>query len=113
MDVADQPIPVRACWLSWLAVATSDQAEVVRSIGLTDVRASTWSDGVDLVDAIAHSGDDRFSTVVVTPALNGWVLVFGAWLGLSYLACADRVTWLCEKLSALRQGPGVFSQRTE
>ncbi|GIE91619.1 hypothetical protein SAMN06264365_13159 [Actinoplanes regularis] len=100
MDVADHPIPVHACWLSWLAVATSDQAEVVRSIGLTDVRASTWSIGVDLVDDIAHSGNDRFSTVVVTPALNGWVLVFGAWLGLPYLACTDRVTRLCEQFSA-------------
>ncbi|WP_430785489.1 hypothetical protein [Actinoplanes sp. G11-F43] len=31
MDVAGHPIPVLACWLSWLAVATSDQAEVVRA----------------------------------------------------------------------------------
>ncbi|MBE1489637.1 hypothetical protein [Plantactinospora soyae] len=100
MDVADKPVPVRACWLSWLAVATSDQGDVVRLLGLTGVRPSTWSDGMDLVDDVAHSGDGRFSTVVVTPPLDGWILVFGAWLGLPYLARTDRVTQLCEELSA-------------
>ncbi|MEH1166054.1 hypothetical protein V6V47_11785 [Micromonospora sp. CPCC 205539] len=99
MDVDDKPMPVRACWLSWLAVATSAQAEVVRLLGVTNVRPSTWSDGVSLVDEVAHSGDRRFSTVVVTPALNGWILVFGAWLGLPYLARTDRVTQLCTELS--------------
>ncbi|MBF9133738.1 hypothetical protein I0C86_33105 [Plantactinospora sp. S1510] len=100
VDAADEPMPVRTCWLSWLAVATSDQDAVTRLLGLTDVRPSTWPDGVDMVDKIAHSGAGRFSTVVVTPALNGWILVFGAWLGLPYLARTDQVTRMCEELSA-------------
>lgn len=100
MEAADAPMPIRTCWLSWLAVATSDQGAVTRLLGLTDVRPSTWPEGVDLVDKIAHSGDRRFSTVVVTPALNGWVLVFGAWLGLPYLARADQIKQMCAELSA-------------
>ncbi|WP_143049610.1 hypothetical protein [Asanoa ishikariensis] len=100
MDVADEPMPVRACWLSWLAVATSDQAALVRRLGLTEVRPSTWPEAVNLVDEVAHSREGRFSTVVVTPALNGWTLVFGAWLGLPYLARMDPITKLCEDLSA-------------
>lgn len=100
MESADLPMPVTACWLSWLAVATSDQAEVVRLLGLREVRPTTWSDGVDLIDEVAHSGDSRFSTVVVTPALDGWILVVGAWFGLPYLARTDPVTRWCEQLSA-------------
>ncbi|MDR6319607.1 hypothetical protein [Actinoplanes couchii] len=100
MNVVDRPVPIRACWLSWLAVNTADQAAVVRQLGLTDVRACTWATGADLVDKVAHSGEDRFSTVVVTPDLSGWTLVFGAWLGLPYLAATDRVTRHCEQLSA-------------
>ncbi|GLW27753.1 hypothetical protein [Actinoplanes regularis] len=99
MNVANDPMPVRSCWLSWIAVAASDQTEVVRLLGLTDVRLGTWSAGVDLVDEVAHSGDDRFSTVVVTPVLDGWILVFGAWLGLPYLERTDSITQLCEEFS--------------
>src|SRR5512133_2893066 len=92
-------MPVNACWLSWLAVAACDQAEVVRLLGVTDVQPSTWPDGVDLVDDVAHRGDGRFSTVVVSPVLDGWVLAFGAWFGLPYLARTAAVTQLCEQFS--------------
>ncbi|SNT44324.1 hypothetical protein SAMN05421812_10699 [Asanoa hainanensis] len=44
--VADGPMPVRAYWLSWLAVATAGQAALVRRLSLTEVRPSTWPEAV-------------------------------------------------------------------
>jgi len=41
----------------WQAGSGVGIFEVVRLLGLTDVRPSTWSAGVDLVDDVAHSGD--------------------------------------------------------
>lgn len=98
--MADSPLAIRACWLSWFAVRTSDQAEVVEQLGLTDVQETTWADGVELVDALAHNGEERFSTVVVTPAVQGWTLVVGAWFGLPYLERTAQVTNLCREFSA-------------
>ena len=96
----EAPTPIRACWLAWLAVKTSDQAALVTALRLTDVREISWADGVDLIDEVAHSGDGRFSTVVVTPVIHGWTLVIGAWCGLPYLNNVAPVTGLCVDLSA-------------
>ena len=94
------PARIRACWLSWLAVETSDQAALVTGLRLTGVREISWADGVGLIDEVAHSGDGRFSTVVVTPVIHGWTLVIGAWCGLPYLKNVAPVTGLCVDLSA-------------
>jgi hypothetical protein len=99
MDRADTPVAIRACWLSWFAVTTLDQKDIVRQLGLTDVRQTTWADGVDVIDEVAHSGEGRFSTVVVTPAIDGWTLVVGAWFGLPYLSRTTHITQLCREFS--------------
>ncbi|MBE8478279.1 hypothetical protein [Streptomyces justiciae] len=62
---------IRACWLSWLAVQTADRAEVVTALGLTDVRETSWAEGVALIDELAHDEEEPFSTVVVAPPLQG------------------------------------------
>lgn len=100
MDRADPPVAIRACWLSWFAVATTDQTDIVRRLGLADVQPATWADGVDLIDEVAHSGEGRFSTVVVTPAIDGWTLVVGAWFGLPYESRTTHITELCREFSA-------------
>ena len=74
----DSPVAIRACWLSWIAARSTDQGELVAQLGLTDVRSTTWAHGADLVDEVAHAGEERFSTVVITPAIDGWTLVIGA-----------------------------------
>lgn len=96
----DVPLPIRACWLSWIAVRSSDQLEVARHIGLAQLRELSWPAAVELVDDVAHSGEQRFSTVVVTPAIAGWTLVVGAWCGLPYLNRTEPTTDLCRALSA-------------
>lgn len=81
MGTVDSAPLIRACWLSWHAVQTVDQAEVVKVLGLTDVRETSWADGVELIDEVAHNKEERFSTVVVTPPMQGWTLVVGKYLG--------------------------------
>ncbi|MEV7123000.1 hypothetical protein [Kitasatospora griseola] len=91
--------PITSCWLSWLAVPTQDRAALVDQIGLTGVTESSWSAGAELIDHIAHDPAERFSRVLVTPALDGWVLVIGPWCGLPYLNRTADVTRLCLELS--------------
>jgi hypothetical protein len=91
---------IRACWLSWLAVESVDQAKVVKALGLTDVRETAWIDGVELIDEVAHDEEDPFSTVVVTPPMQGWTLVIGPYFGLSYPQQTAHVTDFCRELSA-------------
>ncbi|WP_327748615.1 hypothetical protein [Streptomyces europaeiscabiei] len=100
MGTSDSTPLIRACWLSWLAVATVDQAELVKTLGLMDVRETTWADGVELIDEVAHDEEEPFSTVVVTPPMQGWTLVVGPYFGLSYPQQTVHVTDLCRKLSA-------------
>ncbi|MDI5909992.1 MULTISPECIES: hypothetical protein [Streptomyces] len=98
MGTSDSTPLIRACWLSWLAVATVDQAELVKTLGLMDARETTWADGVELIDEVAHE-EEPFSTVVVTPPMQGWTLVVGPYFGLSYPQQTAHVTDLCRKLS--------------
>ncbi|WP_208904005.1 hypothetical protein [Streptomyces incarnatus] len=72
---------------------------MVDQIGLTQVTETSWSAGAELIDRIAHEPAERFSRVLVTPALNGWVLVIGPWCGLPYLNRTADVTRLCLELS--------------
>jgi len=91
---------LRACWLSWLAVETADRAEVVRALGLTDVRETDWAAGVDLVDELAHEEEAPYSTVVVPPPMRGWTLAVGRYFGLPFPEQTHQVTDLCRNLSA-------------
>ncbi|MEU6343194.1 hypothetical protein ABZ883_19885 [Streptomyces sp. NPDC046977] len=99
MTVPERPRPITSCWLSWLAVPTWDREAVADQIGLTGVTETTWSAGVELIDRIAHDLAERLSHVLVTPALNGWVLVVGPWCGLPDLNRTADVTRLCLELS--------------
>lgn len=96
--MSDAPTGIRACWLSWIAVQAADPADVVEHLGLTDIREISWADGSDLVDENAHNGD-RFFTVVVSPAVQGWTLVFGFWGSLLLLENVVHVTELCQAMS--------------
>lgn len=100
MGTSDSAPLIRACWLSWLAVETVDQATVVKALGLADVRETTWVDGVELIDEVAHDEEEPFSTVVVTPPMQGWTLVIGPYFGLAYPQQTAHVTDLCRELSA-------------
>ncbi|MFC8518671.1 hypothetical protein [Streptomyces sp. NPDC057257] len=100
MGTPDSTPLIRACWLSWLAVATVDQTELVRILGLVGAREITWADGVELIDEVAHDEAEPFSTVVITPLMQGWTLVVGPYFGLSYPQQTVHVTDLCRQLSA-------------
>ncbi|MER6141001.1 hypothetical protein ABT174_13175 [Streptomyces sparsogenes] len=100
MKTAGSAPPIRACWLSWLAVETVNQAEVVRALGLTDVRDIAWADGVELIDEVAHNEKEPFSTVVVTPPMQGWTLVVGPYFGLPFPQQTAHLTEVCRELSA-------------
>ena len=91
---------IRACRLAWMAVNSSDRSSVVAQCGLTKMRNASWAEGVDLIDEVAHSGEDRFSTVLVTSPIDGWTLVIGSWCGLPHLNNVFPVTELCRELSA-------------
>ncbi|MFI1355197.1 hypothetical protein ACH4TV_16745 [Streptomyces sp. NPDC020898] len=67
---------------------------------MTDMRKTSWADGVELIDEVAHSEGERFSTVVVTPPMQGWTLVVGPYFSLPYLEQTQHVTDLCRELSA-------------
>jgi hypothetical protein len=59
--------------MAWLAVRHDDPAKVLSGLGLRDLGLTDARAGLDL----AHFTDDR---VVVTPPIDGWVLVVGRWL---------------------------------
>jgi hypothetical protein len=94
------PQPITSCWLSWLAIPAPDHTEVISAIGLTRVSSVSWPAGVKFIDGIAHDSSERFSKVLVTPSLGGWVLVVGPWCGLPYLNRTADVTRICLELSA-------------
>ena len=100
VQAADPPRAIRACWLSWIAVHGAGQGDLAARLGLTGVREVTWAQAQDLIDEAAHAGEGRFSTVVMTPAVEGWTLVIGAWCGLPYRERTAPVTRLCQQLSS-------------
>ena len=99
MGTSDSEPLIRACWLSWLAVATVDQAEVAKALGLTDVRKTTWADGVELIDEVAHDEEEPFSAVVVISPMRGWTLVVVPYFGLPYPQQTAHISELCRELS--------------
>jgi hypothetical protein len=99
MTPADTPGRIRACWLSWVAVQTCDQGEVMSRLGLANPRQVSWARGAELIDEIAHSGDRQLSTVVVTPVIEGWTLVVGLCWWVPLVRKLDPLTDLCKVLS--------------
>ena len=58
---------------TWFAVRDGDPGAVRAALGLRDLGPVAWRAGIDL----AYLTDDR---VVLTPPLDGWLLLTGHWL---------------------------------
>jgi hypothetical protein len=58
--------------VSWFAAQTHDPAALADALGLTNVRSSTWSAGIEA----AYATPPAFS-VFLTPPVRGWVLAVG------------------------------------
>ncbi|MFD7441557.1 hypothetical protein [Streptomyces sp. NPDC059909] len=92
--MTDTPGPITACWLHWLALPTGDQQAVLDAMDLTDPQPVPFTDAVQIVDDDAHDGP-AYERVYVTPELNGWTLVVGAWCD----PVEADMPALCEQLS--------------
>jgi hypothetical protein len=99
----DRPEPLWACWNYWMAVPGGDQAGIMRTLGLTDPRLVTFALGNDIVDADGHGCDTDehtgYERVFVTPELDGWTLVLGAWCDPHGQERREDVLRLCTELS--------------
>lgn len=104
----DVPCAIRSCWLSWIAVRTDDRQGVISYLGLTGLAEVAWADGVRSIDEAAHHADTRYSRVLVTPSVEGWVLVVGPWCALPDLARTAQVTDLCLALSSRYEQAQAF-----
>lgn len=100
MAFIDVPCAIRSCWLSWVAVRADDRSAVIAHLRLIDPVEVAWAEAVQEIDEIAHQVDARFSRVLVTPALDGWILVVGPWFSLPDLGRTTQITGLCRELSA-------------
>jgi len=100
----DRPEPLWACWNHWMAVPGGDQSGIMRTLGLTDPRPVTFALGNDIVDADGHGCDTDehtgYERVFVTPELDGWTLVLGAWCDPCGQERREDVLRLCTALSA-------------
>nr|WP_238427336.1 HEAT repeat domain-containing protein [Streptomyces adustus] len=100
----DRPEPLWACWNHWIAVPSGDQAGILRTLGLTEPRPVTFALGNDIVDADGHGSDtsehDGNERVFVTPELDGWTFVLGAWCDPCGEERGADVLRLCTRLSA-------------
>ncbi|WP_410662625.1 hypothetical protein [Amycolatopsis sp. lyj-84] len=70
------PVAMRSCEY-WFAIPTTDQAAVLDAFGLSDAEPVTMSLGTEIWNQHYDSGHQRCARVYVSPALDGWTLVFG------------------------------------
>ncbi|MFE8013399.1 hypothetical protein ACFU3O_11745 [Streptomyces antibioticus] len=99
----DRPEGMWGCWNHWIAVPGDDQSGIMRTLGVVDPRPVTFALGNDIVDADGHRADDTFTgyeRVFVTPELDGWTLVLGAWCDPCGAERREEVLRLCTDLSA-------------
>ena len=54
---------------TWIAVRSEDPGSVARALGLKNVKAASWANGVERAD--------RQQGVFVSPPVDGWVLALG------------------------------------
>lgn len=100
----DRPTASWACWNHWIAVPSGDQAGIISILGLTDPRPVTFALGNDIVDSDGHDAEQgshgRFTRVFVTPELDGWTFVLGAWCDPCDAERSEDVLRLCTRLSS-------------
>ncbi|WP_233594733.1 hypothetical protein [Amycolatopsis sp. WAC 04169] len=73
----DVPVAMQACEF-WYAIPTADQAAVLDAFGLSDPEPVTMSLGTEIWHQRHFGpGHQRCARVYVSPALDGWTLVFG------------------------------------
>jgi len=72
----DMPVPMDCCEL-WYAIPTADQTAVLDAFGLSDPEPVTMALGTEIWRQHYDSGHQRCARVYVSPALDGWTLVFG------------------------------------
>ncbi|WP_369182020.1 HEAT repeat domain-containing protein [Streptomyces sp. Y1] len=101
----DVPSPLTCCHLSWIAVSTGDQGGVMDLLGLSDPRRVPFAAGVFAADCDGHGGLGadplaQYRRVFVTPELDGWTLVVGAWCDPADEERAAEVLATCARLSA-------------
>lgn len=100
----DRPVALWACSNHWIAVPSGDQAGIISTLGLTGPRPVTFPLGNDIVDDDGHEagpdGHEGFTRVFVTPELDGWTFVLGAWCDPCGEARSEDVLRLCTRLSS-------------
>ncbi|MFD4177592.1 hypothetical protein [Streptomyces anulatus] len=100
----DRPTALWACWNHWIAVPSGDQAGIISILGLTDPRPVTFALGNDIVDSDGHDAEPgshgRFTRVFITPELDGWIFVLGAWCDPCDAERSEDVLRLCTRLSS-------------
>ncbi|MFC4063602.1 HEAT repeat domain-containing protein [Actinoplanes subglobosus] len=103
----ETPVPVHLCG-SWYAIPTSDQSAVLDTFGLTGARPVTMRLGAAAWNNDHHNWSlgehGSCSRMYVTPALNGWTLIFGTLPAVAHLrgevAIRDTVRAHCAELSS-------------
>ncbi|MGW1029959.1 HEAT repeat domain-containing protein [Streptomyces sp. NPDC002577] len=100
----DRPASLWTCWNHWMAVPSGDQAGIMEALGLAHPRPVTFTLGNEIVDTDGHgcgeADDDGYGRVFVTPELDGWTLVLGAWCDPCGEERSEDVLRLCTELSA-------------
>ncbi|MEU4540415.1 hypothetical protein AB0G15_36800 [Streptosporangium sp. NPDC023825] len=101
-ELKDWPEPVWTCWNCWIAVPTGDQTGVMEILGLSPLRPITFAEAQEVIDADGHSelGDHEYLLrVFVTPEVDGWTLILGAWCDPYDNERREDVLQLCKALS--------------
>ncbi|MCZ2526053.1 MULTISPECIES: hypothetical protein [unclassified Streptomyces] len=100
----DRPGTLETCWSRWIAVPGGDRDGVVEALGLARPRPATFALARDVLDQDVHhrpvDSPRRYGRVFVTPELDGWTLVLGAWCDPCGEERAEDVLRLCTQLSA-------------
>lgn len=74
----DDPATLSGCWLRWWAVRSDDQAAVMASVGLHDLRPVTHAIAEAVLSTIEHHRAGQ-PFVFVGPAFEGWTTIVGPW----------------------------------
>ncbi|MGN9840623.1 hypothetical protein ACTMTI_21125 [Nonomuraea sp. H19] len=110
-EAKDWPEPISTCWNYWIAVPTGDQVGLMEVLGLSSPRPITFVEAQEVIDADGHGEPDdphHLSRVFVTPEVDGWTLVIGAWCDPCDGGRREDVLRLCRVLSARYGGAQAY-----